>query len=119
MFQKKSVETIKTHILFTIMFFFLNLAFYEIMGRNTAERDRPQMAIWRMCIACCTPKATHSGCAVLIAFPLQQWLLHESAPMSRLHVHCLSVVNQTVGVKVRRSINNDMLTQQTEKHGVI
>jgi len=26
---------------------------YEIMWKNTAQPDRPQMAIWRMRIACC------------------------------------------------------------------
>jgi len=34
--------------------------------------DRPQMTIWRMCIACRTPKTTdtHSACIICIAFPL-------------------------------------------------
>jgi len=34
------------------------------------------MTIWRMRIVCCIPKATNtqSGCVILIAFPLQQWL---------------------------------------------
>jgi hypothetical protein len=43
-----------------------------------------------MRIACWIPKATnaHTGCAILIAPPLQQWL-HERA--SILHVHCLVV----------------------------
>ena len=46
------------------------------------------MTIWRMCIVCWIPKATHShthihtGCVVLLAFPLQQ-LLHERALMLR------------------------------------
>ena len=34
------------------------------------------MTIWRMRIACWMPMATntHSGCVMLIALPLQQWL---------------------------------------------
>jgi hypothetical protein len=34
------------------------------------------MTIWRMLIACWIPRATntHSGCLILIAMPLQQWL---------------------------------------------
>ena len=34
------------------------------------------MALWCICIACWIPKATntHSGCVVLVVFPLQQWL---------------------------------------------
>jgi len=40
------------------------------------------MKIWRMRISCWIPKAinTHSGCVILIAFPLQQ-CLHESPSM--------------------------------------
>ena len=38
------------------------------------------MTIWRMRVACWIPKATgtHPVCAIMIAFPLQQWL-HERA----------------------------------------
>ena len=58
------------------LLFFENRAFYEVMWNNFVERGRPQMTIWRMRIACWIPKATntHSGCVVLIAFPLQQWV---------------------------------------------
>jgi hypothetical protein len=40
------------------------------MWKNIVERGR------RMRIGCWMPKATntHSGCVILIAFPLQQWL---------------------------------------------
>ena len=52
------------------------------MWKNTAERGRPQMTIWRMRVVCWIPKAknTHSSCVILIAFPLQQ-RLHESASL--------------------------------------
>ena len=55
---------------------FIRLAFYEIMWQNTVEPDRPQMTIWRRCVACWISKATstHSEYVILIAFPLQQWL---------------------------------------------
>jgi len=48
------------------------------------ERDRPQLTIWRMRIACWIPKATntHTLYIILIAFPLQRWL-HERASMLR------------------------------------
>jgi hypothetical protein len=55
------------------------------------------MMIWRMRIACCIPKATkytHSGCVMLIASPLQQWL-HESASLLRYMYVCLSVCQYT------------------------
>jgi len=42
---------------------------------KTVGPNRPQMAIWRMRVACWIPKATntHSQYAILKAFPLQQW----------------------------------------------
>ena len=62
MFQAKVVEKMKTHILCSVFFF--NPAFYDIMCKNMAEPDRPQMIIWCMLIACCITKATdtHSEC---------------------------------------------------------
>jgi hypothetical protein len=70
--------------MFKNLFFFENLAFYEIMWKNTVEPDRPPMTIWRMRIARWIPKATntHSKYVILIAFPLQQWL-HERASLLR------------------------------------
>jgi hypothetical protein len=74
-------KTRNTHFILNI-FFFENRAVYEIMWKNV-EWDRPQM-IWRMRIACWIPKATnaHTGCAIPLASPLQQWL-HERASMLR------------------------------------
>jgi hypothetical protein len=42
------------------------------------------MTIWIMRIACWIPKATntHTGCVIVIAFPLEQWL-HEGVAMLR------------------------------------
>jgi hypothetical protein len=58
------------------------------------QLDRPQMAIWRVRIACWITKATdtHSEYVILIAFPLQQWL-HDGSLMLHLCMHfpsCLS-----------------------------
>jgi hypothetical protein len=64
MFGTKVAEKIKTHIMFVVTFF-ENSAVCEKMWNNIVERDRPQMAMWRMRIACWIPKATkytHSGC---------------------------------------------------------
>jgi hypothetical protein len=46
------------------------------MWKNIEELDRPQITIWRMCLACWVLKATntYSEYVILIAFPLQQWL---------------------------------------------
>jgi len=46
MFHKKIVQQNKTNILCPIIFF--NYAIYEITRKNTAEPDRPEMAIWHM-----------------------------------------------------------------------
>ena len=50
------------------------------MWKNTVEPDRPRMTIGRMCIAGWITKSanTHSEYAILIAFPLQQWLKKRS-----------------------------------------
>jgi len=53
--------------------FIENRAVYEIMWKkNIVDPCRTQMAIWRMRIACWTPKATrtHSEYVILIVFPL-------------------------------------------------
>jgi hypothetical protein len=74
--RKKVDEKIKTHVSRSIIFFFENLAFYEIMRKNISEPDRPQLTLLRMRIACWISEATNtqSEYGILIAFPLQQWL---------------------------------------------
>jgi hypothetical protein len=58
-------------------FFFENRALYEKMLKNIVEGGRPQMTIWLMHFTCWIPKATdtHPQFVILIAFPIQQWLL--------------------------------------------
>jgi len=61
MFQTVVVEKIKTHTLRSVTFFFFeNRAVYEIMWNSIVEWGRPQIAVWRMRIACWTPKATNT-----------------------------------------------------------
>ena len=76
MFQTKVVEKIKTHFVFSYIFFFENRAVSEMLWNNNLERGRPQMTIWRMRIACWIPKSTntHLQYVILVAFPLQHWL---------------------------------------------
>jgi hypothetical protein len=45
MFQTEVVEKVKTHMLFSVLFFSENRAVYEIMWKNMVEPDRPQMTI--------------------------------------------------------------------------
>ena len=58
------------------------------MWKNIVERDRPQMAIWRMRIACWIPKATdtYSQYVILIAFQLQQWLRESTAILRHTYI---------------------------------
>jgi len=57
MFQTKVVEKSNTHILCLITFF-ENCAVCEIMWRNIAEPDKPQMKIWHT--GCWIPKARNT-----------------------------------------------------------
>jgi len=63
-------------------FLFENRALNEIMWKDTAELDRPQMTAWHMHIAYWIPKATntHAEYVILISLPLQQWL-HKRASL--------------------------------------
>ena len=58
----KSFRGKSKHTFCVQQFFFLfeNRAIYEIMWKNIVERGRPQMAIWRMRVACWIPKATNT-----------------------------------------------------------
>jgi hypothetical protein len=80
--DKRCRENRNTHFMFYN--FFKKQAVYEIKWKNNAERGRQQTTIWRMRIACRMPKATythtHTGCVIIIAFQLQQWL-NERASM--------------------------------------
>jgi hypothetical protein len=68
--------------------------FMRQCGKEMADVDSPQMAIWHMRIACWIPKATntHSEFAYsesVIAFLLQQWL-HERASLLRYtYIACI------------------------------
>ena len=73
--------------------FFENLAVYE-MWENIVEQGRPQMTIWRMRIACWITKATntHTGCVILIAFPVHQWLHERASLLRHTYVACLVTI---------------------------
>ena len=51
-----------THFILNNLFFFLseNRAVYEEMCKNIVQSDWPEMAIWRMRIACWETKATNT-----------------------------------------------------------
>jgi hypothetical protein len=77
MCHTKVVEKLETHFFCSVIFpekqrhLLVNAQKYSTAGH------RPQMAIWRMRTACWIPNATntHTEYAMVISFPLQQWLL--------------------------------------------
>ena len=92
MFQTKVIEKIKTHILCSVTFFRKSCR-YEIMWKNIVERDRPQMTVWRMRIACWIPKAadTHTEYVILIVFPPQQWLHGRALKLRHTYSACFAI----------------------------
>ena len=61
------------------------------MWENILEPDRQQMTIWHLCIVCWIPKATNSQSeyALLIAFPLQQWVQKCASVLCYMYIACL------------------------------
>jgi hypothetical protein len=77
MCQAKNVEKIRTYILCLLTFFFFFCHLWDNVKKfGRAGQATGDNIIRRMCIACWIPKATKSlsEYAILIAFPLQQWL---------------------------------------------
>jgi hypothetical protein len=62
------------------------------------------MTIWRMRISCWIPKAknTHTGSAILIAFPLEQWLQKRVSMLRYTYIACLVTPVFPKSVKIRR-----------------
>jgi hypothetical protein len=62
MFERKTVQKIKTHVLCLIAFFFFSriCAVYEIMWNSTVQPGGQKMIIWRMRIVCWIPQAKHT-----------------------------------------------------------
>jgi len=81
--------------------------------KNSVERGRPQMIIWRMLISCWIPKATNkpSEYLTLKAFPLQQ-RLHKRASLRYTYIACLVSNN----FKSRRSLERVDSTLKLSSH---
>ena len=87
---RETQNTLLWSLALSLSFFFFNRAVCEIMWKNFVEWGRPEMKIWRMRLACWIPKATntHTGYAILNAFPLQQWLHASILRLCTLPVLC-------------------------------
>jgi hypothetical protein len=83
-------ENHNTHFMFNA-FFFEKPTVYQTMWKNIVQPDRPQITIWRMCIAYCITKATdtHSEYVILIAFLRQQWLRERASMLRYTYIACL------------------------------
>ena len=85
---------VQNYILYQITFLWENLPFMRKCGKNIVEPDRPQMAMWRMRIACRRiPKATNTHSQ----YVWQSLLYHNNnnnsctdAPQRYVIVNCLS-----------------------------
>jgi hypothetical protein len=78
-----------THFMFNNIFL-ENRSLCDIMRKNVVERSRSQMATWRMRIACWIHRTrnTHTGCVVLTAFLLQQWLYERASMLCYTYIVC-------------------------------
>ena len=70
MFPTKVSEKLKTYILCLVRLFFENRAVYGIIWKNIVEPDRPQMTVWRLCIAYWITKVAYiqSGYVILVSY---------------------------------------------------
>jgi hypothetical protein len=61
------------------------------MWKNIVEPDSTQMKIWRMRVACWITKTTQANpeYAILIAFPLKQWLQKRVSMLRDAYFSCL------------------------------
>jgi len=58
--HKNCKENQNTDFVFSNFFFLENRAVYKIMRKSSVARGRPQMTIWRTCVAYWIPKATNT-----------------------------------------------------------
>jgi hypothetical protein len=72
-------------------FFFENRAVWEKMWENIAERDRPQMTIWRVRIACRVSRARNTlRVCYIYCFFFKAIMIARTRLNVTLCVHCLS-----------------------------
>jgi hypothetical protein len=95
-------------------FFFENREIYEIMWKNIVERDRLQMTVWCMHIACWMRKTTSTHLEFIILFdcPLQQWLHECVLGLHYTYIACLLFVSTpAMGTVVARGVRPLLLLE--------
>ena len=90
MLQTKVVEKLEAHILCSLSFFRKSCRLWDNV-EEYCRAGQPQVRVWRMRIACWTPKAatTHTGCVILTALSLQQWLNERAQCYVNTYIVCL------------------------------
>jgi hypothetical protein len=87
-----------------------NRAVYEKMWKNIVERAKPQMAIWRTCIACWIPKAANTH-----TFPICN--TYSCSTTTRLHKHT-TALRYTVTLQTFHKQHSSFCTTITEMYKV-
>ena len=93
-FRKKICrENRNTHFMLNNFFFFPKIFhfFFQIIWKNFVERGRPQMTIWRMCVACWIPKGYKYPNVLcnIYCFSTATMVARKRLIVS-LYIHCLS-----------------------------
>jgi len=80
--------------MFNNVFFFFNLAIYEVIWKNFVEPGKPQMTVWCMHIACWISKATntHSEYVLLNGFSTATVVACTHLIVT-VYAHCLACCN--------------------------
>jgi hypothetical protein len=92
MFRTRVVENVETHISGSVTFvFFRNLCRLWCNVEKVVQLGRPQMTMWRLCLASWIPKATntHLEYVIPIAVPLQQCLHERFSVLRYAYIGCL------------------------------
>ena len=86
--DKSCRENCKTHFV-SKNFFFENYPVYKIICRNTVEKERQQMRIWRVGITCRTSKATDT----IIMLTTTYFCVATMVTRTRLNVTCIRTLS--------------------------
>ena len=115
MFQEEVVGKFKTHISYSVTFFFESLALYGVMWKNIVEPERLQMTTWRTRISCWVPRLQihtigicNTNClstATLVTRTHLKVVIH-TLPALEYYIHSLQMWVQAEGLTpiVQRSI---------------
>jgi len=105
MLQRKIVDKIKTHILYSVTFF--PRKSYRLCDNVEKHCTAGKATDDKMAHAHCTldaygHKYTHAGCVILFAFTLQQWLHERVSVLRYTYIACLIFLENSRGLEIHR-----------------